>query len=99
MLAVPPVVSQSDEFAADKAVENDGTSLATVRTDSGRKGVGVAATRARLSTRYGERASLQLLERAEGGVVVRIALPAELSRDEVRRDGAVRPSAWIAAAS
>jgi sensor histidine kinase YesM len=79
-------------------VENDGTSLATAKKESGRKGVGVAATRARLSTRYGESASLQLLERTEGGVVVRITVPAESARHEAHHEGDVS-SAWVAAAS
>jgi hypothetical protein len=58
-------------------VENDGT---TLRLDGGKgHGLGIAATRARLMTAYGDRASLTLLPRAEGGVTVRIAIPRKVS--------------------
>lgn len=59
-------------------VENDGAALApddARDTGTGGHGLGVAATRARLATAYGERASLSLLPRPEGGVTVRIELP------------------------
>ncbi len=56
-------------------VENDGSAL---REDgargSGHK-VGIASTRARLMTAYGDRASLILLPRESGGVTVRIIVP------------------------
>ncbi len=55
-------------------VENDGPALAPAAPDD-EHGVGVAATRARLTTAYGERASLTLLPRNGGGVVVRLILP------------------------
>ena len=55
-------------------VENDGPTLdASARTNG--HGVGLAATRARLATAYGDRASLELLPRDGGGVVVRMLLP------------------------
>jgi LytS/YehU family sensor histidine kinase len=56
-------------------VDNDGNML---RENGGRAsghGVGLAATRARLATAYGGRASFSLLPRGEGGVSVRIAIP------------------------
>ena len=55
-------------------VENDGTSLDAPAHGDG-QGVGLAATRARLETAYGDRASLELLPRSGGGVVVRLLLP------------------------
>jgi two-component system LytT family sensor kinase len=55
-------------------VENDGSTLETARAPAG-NGVGLAATRARLMTAYGDDASLQLQPREGGGVVVRISLP------------------------
>jgi two-component system LytT family sensor kinase len=55
-------------------VENDGAELdASTRVNG--HGVGLAATRARLATAYGDRASLQLLAREGGGVVVQLILP------------------------
>ena len=55
-------------------VENDGPDLDAATRNDGH-GVGLAATRARLATAYGTEASLQLLPREGGGVVVRLALP------------------------
>lgn len=55
-------------------VENDGPALdASPRTQG--NGVGLSATRARLITAYGDRASLKLLSRAQGGVVVKVEVP------------------------
>jgi hypothetical protein len=65
-------------------VENDGAALGGREGDGGRpgggragSGLGLAATRARLATAYGDRASLRLLRRDgdAGGVSVRIILP------------------------
>ena len=67
-------VSQSVELQ----VENDGLSLDAegVRPlGAPGTGVGLAATRARLATAYGDRASLLLLPRDGGGAIVRIVLP------------------------
>ena len=55
-------------------VENDGPALNPVAADAGH-GVGLAATRARLTTAYGDRASLRLLPREGGGVTVRLVVP------------------------
>jgi sensor histidine kinase YesM len=56
-------------------VENDGPSLDVTTAPNGGHGVGLAATRARLATAYGDRASLRLLARAGGGVIVQVILP------------------------
>lgn len=56
-------------------VENDGAILEGTGLRSKGKGLGLSATRARLLTAYGDRASLTLKPRDGGGVVVRIALP------------------------
>ena len=55
-------------------VENDGTEP---RPDNARggHGVGLAATRARLMTAHGDRASLTLQPRPGGGAIVRIEIP------------------------
>jgi hypothetical protein len=64
-------------------VDNNGTSIAhdiggsTTRSTGGPgNGVGLAATRARLLTAFGDRASLRLVSREGGGVSVRIGVPA-----------------------
>jgi LytS/YehU family sensor histidine kinase len=64
-------------------VENDGSALRA----NGRSGhgVGIASTRARLMTAYGDRASLALLPRAEGGVKVRISIPRKTSTQPLPR--------------
>lgn len=56
-------------------VENDGTVLEPKAAGTRSHGVGIAATRARLLTAYGDRASLTLKPREVGGVRVRIVLP------------------------
>lgn len=56
-------------------VENDGMSLESGEQRAKGHGVGLAATRARLMTAYGDRASLTLRPREGGGVRVRIVLP------------------------
>ena len=56
-------------------VENDGNTLRRNGGPGSGHGVGIATTRARLMTAYGDRASLTLLPRAAGGVTVRIVVP------------------------
>ncbi|MDF2772505.1 MAG: signal transduction histidine kinase, LytS, partial [Geminicoccaceae bacterium] len=56
-------------------VENDGTPLEAEGSRRAGHGVGLAATRARLATAYGDRASLELLPREGGGVVVSLTVP------------------------
>jgi two-component system LytT family sensor kinase len=71
------VVARAEAKAVELVVENDGTSLehhgASSAATTG--GVGLAATRARLVTIYGDRASLRLLPREGSGARVRITLP------------------------
>jgi two-component system, LytTR family, sensor kinase len=68
-------------------VENDGAPVASVdveaRGTTSGSGVGIAATRARLITAYGDLASLRLSPREGGGASVRIIVPriAGLGRD------------------
>ena len=70
-------------------VENDGSTLRQNGARPTGHGLGITATRARLATAYGERASLELLARAEGGVVVRIVVP--------RKTAAPQPARSVAA--
>lgn len=56
-------------------VENDGSALVPDAQRNGGHGVGLAATRARLATAYGDRATLSLLPRDGGGAIVRILIP------------------------
>ena len=62
-------------------VENDGPAFPANAKggEERRAGVGLAATRARLTTAHGRSASLEMLPRAEGGVSVRIVLPRRLA--------------------
>ena len=53
-------------------VENDGP--VNAKSNGAGHGIGLNATRARLATAYGDRASLVLEPRAEGGMTVRIAI-------------------------
>ncbi|MEP7001407.1 MAG: histidine kinase [bacterium] len=56
-------------------VENDGVDVGSQAPRAGGHGVGLAATRARLTTVHGERASLTLELRRSGGALVRIVIP------------------------
>jgi hypothetical protein len=56
-------------------VENDGPVVERKAQGVRGHGVGIAATRARLLTAYGDRASLTLKPREEGGMRVRIVMP------------------------
>jgi len=60
-------------------VENDGLELAGSGSRAAGHGVGLSATRARLLTAYGDRASLTLKPRDGGGARVRIVLPRRLA--------------------
>ncbi|HKS07556.1 MAG TPA: histidine kinase [Gemmatimonadaceae bacterium] len=62
-------------------VDNDGALVRSdpARTGGGGHGVGLASTRARLITAHGDRASLTLVPRAEGGATVRIEMPRKLA--------------------
>jgi two-component system, LytTR family, sensor kinase len=63
------------ELGVELTVQNDGNTLAPNGTKPSGHGVGIASTRARLLTAYGDRASLTLLPRDGGGVLVRIVVP------------------------
>lgn len=56
-------------------VENDGPDLPTGPGAGSRQGLGLAGTRARLTTAYGAGAAMTLLPRGGGGVVVTIRVP------------------------
>jgi two-component system, LytTR family, sensor kinase len=56
-------------------VENDGPGLDLAEPRVNGHGVGLSASRARLTTAYGDGASLRLEPRPGGGVVVRLVLP------------------------
>ena len=60
-------------------VQNDGSTLRLNGAKGPGHGVGIATTRARLITAYGDRASLTLIPRAEGGATVRIVIPRKTS--------------------
>ena len=56
-------------------VQNDGATLRPNGAGGSGHGLGLATTRARLMTAYGDRASLTLLPRTGGGATVRIVVP------------------------
>lgn len=56
-------------------VENDGPTASSTGARAGGSGVGLALTRARIETAYGNAGSLELRPREGGGAVVRILLP------------------------
>ena len=70
------VVSRGDGIRI--MVENDGATVETTPRAGGH-GVGLAATRARLQTIHGDRASLSLAPRDGGGATVRIELPKKIA--------------------
>lgn len=76
-----------DAAASDLGVEitvsNDGagpSGAAEARTShaSTGRGIGISATRARLMTAHGDRASLAMQPRPDGGMIVRVVLPRRL---------------------
>ncbi|HEX9729639.1 MAG TPA: histidine kinase [Gemmatimonadales bacterium] len=56
-------------------VQNDGPTPDPSATRPDGRGLGLAATRARLTTAYGDKASLTLLPRGGGGVMVQVIVP------------------------
>ena len=66
------VAASTRQDGLELLVENDGP--ADARSNGGH-GIGLAATRARLTTAYGDRATLTLEPRTEGGMTVRILVP------------------------
>jgi sensor histidine kinase YesM len=65
-------------------VENDGAVVDEKEQKAKGRGVGLAATRARLLTAYGDMASLTLRPREDGGMRVRIVLPRRMSATQAR---------------
>ena len=56
-------------------VEDDGPEGNAAPRDGDRKGIGVANTKARLQELYGARQSLELRQRPDGGMIVRVEIP------------------------
>jgi two-component system, LytTR family, sensor kinase len=79
------VDARSTGLGVELTVSNDGSALppdavrAERRGPGGRVGTGLATTRARLMTAYGDNASLTLQPRAGGGVTVRVVVPRRLA--------------------
>jgi hypothetical protein len=73
-------------LGVELTVQNDGSEV-RLNGRSGH-GLGIATTRARLMTAYGDRASLTLVPRAEGGVTVRITIPRKTSIHSTPRSAA-----------
>lgn len=87
-----PVVRVSVRAVTDRdrlhlTVENEASGAASAPRSG--HGVGLAATRARLATAFGDAASLTMAVRPNGGAIVQIALP--------RRSAAAQPVARILA--
>ena len=91
------ITAGEDAEAVEIRVMNDGTSLATDAGagNEGRPRIGLAATRARLATAYGRAASLEMLPRTEGGVIVRIVLPRREADTSISSAPLVRPTADV----
>lgn len=70
-------------------VENDGAVVGSTAPRAGGHGVGLAGTRARLQTIHGDRASLSLTPRVEGGAIVRVEIPKRVAH---RASGAATPT-------
>lgn len=68
------VAAEPSADGIELRVENDGPAPVADASSNGH-GVGIAATRARVATAYGERGSLTLLPRPGGGATVRVMLP------------------------
>jgi len=66
-------------------VQNNGSEVGSRSGGARGHGLGIATTRARLSTAYGQLASLELLPRENGGAVVRIVIP-RTQRSRIERE-------------
>jgi sensor histidine kinase YesM len=69
------IEAAATERGVELTVENDGSALSASDAPRTGHGTGLATTRARLATKYGDSASLTILERPQGGVVVRVIIP------------------------
>ena len=78
-----------DAIATSRGVEltvqNNGSEVGSRSGGARGHGLGIATTRARLSTAYGQLASLELLPRENGGAVVRIVIP-RTQRSRIERE-------------
>jgi len=70
-------------------VENDGAVVDTSARRAGGHGVGLAATRARLQTIHGDRASLSLVPRPGGGAIVRVEIPRKIAERSAAESAAM----------
>ena len=68
------IAAVASDLGVEITIENDGPELRSESPRAGH-GVGIAATRARLLTAYGDNASLTFHGRTGGGAVVRIIVP------------------------
>ena len=82
------VAAAPTPLGVEIVVENDGSALREEGARGSGHGVGIASTRARLMTAYGDRASLTLLPRDRGGVTVRIVVPRAREADAANRSAA-----------
>ena len=92
------VEARRGERELELVVRDDGVGLSPDcdAPTNGRKGVGLANTRARLSELYGPIARLELFRGETGGTVARVRIPWHREGDsglEVATGGAMRPSA------
>ncbi|MBL8981414.1 MAG: histidine kinase [Gemmatimonadetes bacterium] len=71
------ITAEGTSAGVELVVENTGPRVRAPGTSG--HGVGLAATRARLETAYGEGAQLTFTPRAEGGATVRVLLPIDVS--------------------
>jgi LytS/YehU family sensor histidine kinase len=91
------VEARRGERELELVVRDDGVGLSpdSAAHTNGRKGVGLANTRARLSELYGPMARLELFSGEAGGTVARVRIPwhGKESTFPVAANGAVRPPA------
>ena len=69
------IAAVRSDLGVQLTVTNDGRTTITAQPRGSGHGVGLATTKARLMTAYGDRASLTLTARPEGGAVVRVVVP------------------------
>jgi sensor histidine kinase YesM len=69
------LVAKLDHGSLGIVLENDGASLPEGWAPVSRGGLGISNTRARLVTSFGPSATLSLVRRPAGGVIVRISIP------------------------
>jgi two-component system LytT family sensor kinase len=79
------VDAHETSLGVELTVTNDGTTLPPAGAKAVGHGVGLAATRARLLTGYGDRASLTLIPLAAGGVTVKVVVPRRVPEARVER--------------